>query len=189
MCYCPDEDTPSLTEKWAVRLPSDWAGTFMKKPWICSTSLRLLRVTYQDDSSPSPQCVQYVISLWLLIIAKVQIIANGFIFCKWEQIQTMISVSFALCFYESEPCAGNCYRPWCIRILKEVYLACEEHTFYVLGGKNGQVKLLSNKKELFLIWTIFLVGIKSYPMRPQENYSRTSMDILIGCSLASGSAC
>lgn len=171
----------------------------MKKLWICSTSLRLLRVTYQDDSSPSPQCVQYVISLWLLIIAKVQIIANGFIFCKREQIQTMISVSFALCFYESELCAGNCfwpivpfhvsYSPCCIHILKEVYLACEEHTFYVLGGKNGQVKLLSNKKELFLIWTIFLVGIKSYPMRPQENYSRASMDILIGCSLASGSAC
>ena len=157
-------------------------------------SPRLLRDTSQDDGSSSPRCAQHVMSLLLLIIAKVQIFANGFIFYQWEQIQTITTISFVLCFYESEQCAGNCpwsipfhvsYSPWCIRTFKEGHLACEGPTFYVLGGKHSQVMLLSNNKELLLIWAIFLVGIKSYSMRPHENCSRASMDILIGGSLAS----
>lgn len=49
---------------------------------------------------------------------------------RFKQIR---SVSFVLCFYESEQCAGNhpwlvqfhvSYSPWCTGILREVYLAC-----------------------------------------------------------------
>lgn len=172
---------------------SSWRSSGSVQP-----SLRLLRDTYQDDGSPLPQCVQYVMSLWLFIIAKIQIIANGFIFYKWEQIQTMTSISFVLWFYKSEWYAGNCpwlisfhisYSPWWLYTLREVYLACEENTFYVLGVKHGQAMLLSNKKEFFLIWTIFLVAIKDYPMRPRENYSRASSDTFIRCNVASCSAC
>ena len=80
-------------------------------------------------------------------------------------------------------CYVSC-SPWCTATLMEVDLGCEGQPLYVLGGKCGQ-EMLSNKKELGLIGTISVVGIKCHLLRPQENCGRASMDIFIGCNLAS----
>lgn len=116
----------------------DYIQTELEPSWRSSwgsveAPMRLVRSKYQDDGFLSSQRVQYIMNRLLLIIFKAQVFAKGFIIYKLKQIQTITPVSFVLCIYKSEQCAGNCLwpvlfhvssSPRCKGTLREVYLEC-----------------------------------------------------------------